>query len=260
MLIHTMAILWYSVLLAWNHTRVWSFYNLHVTINFFCTFNDSDVFIDQHIWLSMISLFFAWWWAWDKNFCMQPQCEQCMRHRKFRHSAYMYFESFHCCIEKVFRLKYRCAEKINICWCVASIITSRWLAIQFTSLTCWSSIYYLFISDAVAVYPRSLRAKRKKKTPPDRLKFRRNCIKLKFFYFYSYFNAFICSWYVSNTYHSLVNFQINSTYCIRSTPVYWSRLGRNCDGTDTYLPSSYSRLRVNICSIRVPSLPIWWRH
>ena len=54
-------------------------------------------------------------------------------------------------------------------------------------------------------------------------------------------NAFICSWYESNTYHSPVNVHVNAKYCIRSTPVYWSRLGRNCYGMDTYLPSSYSK-------------------
>ena len=54
-------------------------------------------------------------------------------------------------------------------------------------------------------------------------------------------NVFTCSWYASNTYHSPVNVHVTATYCIRSTPVYWSRLGRKCYGTDTYLPSSYSR-------------------
>ena len=57
----------------------------------------------------------------------------------------------------------------------------------------------------------------------------------------SYINAFICSWYVSNTFHSPVNVHVTSTYCIRSTPVYWSILGRNRYGTNTYLPGSYSR-------------------
>ena len=99
------------------------------------------------------------------------------------------------------------------------------------------------------------------------VKFRRNCIETLDFsisiyilLLHSLFNAFTCSWYISNTYHSPVNFQINSKFCIRSSPVYWSRLGRNCYGTDTYLPNSYSRLGVNICSVRVPLLPIWWRH
>ena len=57
----------------------------------------------------------------------------------------------------------------------------------------------------------------------------------------SYINAFTCSWCVSNTYHPSVSVHVTATYCIRSTPMYWSRFGRNCYGTDTYLPSSYSR-------------------
>ena len=57
---------------------------------------------------------------------------------------------------------------------------------------------------------------------------------------HSYINNFTCSWYVSNTYHSPVNVHVTATYCIHSNPVYWSKLGRNCYGTDTYLPSSYS--------------------
>ena len=104
-------------------------------------------------------------------------------------------------------------------------------------------------------------------TSPDRLKNRRNCIKTIDYYIsihilmlLSYINGFTCSWYVSNTYHSPVNVHVTATYGIPSTPVYWSRLGRNCYGTNTYLPISYSRLGVNICSVRVPSLPIWWRH
>ena len=109
--------------------------------------------------------------------------------------------------------------------------------------------------------------KTKKKKLPDCLRNRRNCIETLDFsisiyilLFQSFFNAFTCSWYVSITYQSAVNFHVNSTYCIRSTPVYWCRLGRNCCGTDMYLPSSYSRLGVKICYVRVPSLPIWWRH
>ena len=57
----------------------------------------------------------------------------------------------------------------------------------------------------------------------------------------SYINAFTCSWHISNTYHSPVNVHVTATYCIQSTAVYWSRLGRNCYRMDTYLPSSYSR-------------------
>ena len=106
----------------------------------------------------------------------------------------------------------------------------------------------------------------RKKTSPDCLKIRKTCIEtldflisIHILLLSSYFNAFTCSWYVSTTYHSPVNFHVNSTYCIRSTPVYWSRLGRSCYRTDTYLPSSYSGLGVHFCSVRVPSLPIWWR-
>ena len=100
----------------------------------------------------------------------------------------------------------------------------------------------------VAVYSRSLRAKRKKRTSPDRLKIRRDCIKTLDFsisiyiiMLHLFINAFKCSWYVSNTYHSPLIVHVSATYCIRSTPVYWSRLGRSCYGTDMYLPSCYSR-------------------
>ena len=66
MLFHTMAILWYSVWHAWNHTTLGCFYDLHVTINFYGTFYDFHVFIDHHTWLSMISMFFfVWWSTWD---------------------------------------------------------------------------------------------------------------------------------------------------------------------------------------------------
>ena len=117
---------------------------------------------------------------------------------------------------------------------------------------------------------RSISAKptgiKKEKDIPACLKTRRNCIEtldfsmsIDIIMLHSYFNAFTCSWYASNTYHSPVNLHINSTCCIRSTPMHWSRLGQNCYGTDTYLHSSYPRLEVNICSVRVPSLPIWWR-
>ena len=54
---------------------------------------------------------------------------------------------------------------------------------------------------------------------------------------HSYINAFTCSVYISSTYHSPVNVQVTATYCIRSTPIYRSRLGRNRYGTNTYLPS-----------------------
>ena len=57
MLFHTMAILWYRVWLVWNHTTLWSFYDLHVTINFYGSFYDFNVSIDHHIWFSMISYF-----------------------------------------------------------------------------------------------------------------------------------------------------------------------------------------------------------
>ena len=56
-----------------------------------------------------------------------------------------------------------------------------------------------------------------------------------------YFKASTCSWYVSNTHHSPVNVHVIAKYCIRSTPLYWSGLGRNSYGTDTYLPGRYSR-------------------
>ena len=79
---------------------------------------------------------------------------------------------------------------------------------------------------------------------------------------HSYNNAFTCSWYVSNTYHSPVNVHVTATYCIRSTTKYWSRLGRNRYGTDTYLPSSYCRSEYlfRTRSVRVPSLLVWRRH
>ena len=94
--------------------------------------------------------------------------------------------------------------------------------------------------DTVAVYPRNLRAKRKERISPDRLKIRGNCIKtidysicIYILKLNSYINAFTCSWCVSNTYHSPVNVHVTTTYWIRSTPVYWSRLGLNLYGTDT---------------------------
>ena len=49
MIFHTMAILWHSVRLAWNHTIVWCFYDLHVAINFYGTLYDFNVFIDHTI-------------------------------------------------------------------------------------------------------------------------------------------------------------------------------------------------------------------
>ena len=141
------------------------------------------------------------------------------------------------------------------------------------SFTCifWAHYFLFKIFFIVQWCCRSISAKptciKKKKDIPNCLKIGRNCIETLNFsvsiyilLLLSYFNAFTCSWYVSNTYHSPVNFHKNSTYCIRSTPVYWSRLGRNCYGTDTYLPGIYSRLGVNFCSVRVPSLPIWLRH
>ena len=100
----------------------------------------------------------------------------------------------------------------------------------------------------VAVYPRRLRAYncKKRKDIPDHLKIRENCIKTIYYSIsifiikiHSYINAFTCSWYISKTYHSPENVHVTATYCIHSTPVYWSRLGRNGYGTDTYLLSSY---------------------
>ena len=111
----------------------------------------------------------------------------------------------------------------------------------------WKAQTFFFATNAVAVYPRKAYGD-KERTSPDCLKIRKNCIKILDFSMYiyiimlhSYINAFTCSWYVSNTYHSPVNVYVTATYCIRSTLVYWSRLGWNCYGTDTYLPSSYSR-------------------
>ena len=71
--------------------------------------------------------------------------------------------------------------------------------------------------------------------------------KLRLFFFHLYnkvpfiYHRLSYSWYVSKTYQSPVNVHVTATYCVRSTPVYWSRLGRNSYGTDTYLHSSYSR-------------------
>ena len=45
------------------------------------------------------------------------------------------------------------------------------------------------------------------------------------------------------TYLSLVNVHVLFTNFSRSTPVYWSRLGRNFYGTDRFLPSSYNYSR-----------------
>ena len=96
---------------------------------------------------------------------------------------------------------------------------------------------------SVAVYPRSLRAKRMERTSPDRLNISGNCIKtidysisIYILMLYSYIIAFTCSWYLSNVYQSPVNVHVIVTYwyCIRSTPVYWSRLGWNRYGANTY--------------------------
>ena len=106
----------------------------------------------------------------------------------------------------------------------------------------------------VPVYPRRLRAYRKM-TSPDCLKIRRKCIKtLDFsisFYIillHSIINGFTCSWQVSNTYHSPVNILATATYYIRITPMYWSKLRRNCYETDKHLPSSYSRSENLFCT------------
>ena len=61
MLFHTMGILWYSVWLAWNHIKLWSFFDLDVTVDLYGTFYDFIVCIDHHIWLAMTSMFFVWW-------------------------------------------------------------------------------------------------------------------------------------------------------------------------------------------------------
>ena len=86
-------------------------------------------------------------------------------------------------------------------------------------------------------YPRTVR--KTEGTVSKRLDF---SISVYIILLHSYIKAFICSWYLSNTYHSPANVHVNATYCIRSTPVYWSTLRRNCHETDTYLPSSYSRI------------------
>ena len=122
----------------------------------------------------------------------------------------------------------------------------------------------LFVSLIYKTNCRSISAKPtsiKKRTTRGRLKIRTSDFSSSIFIIMlqSYINAFLCSWYVSNTYHSPINVHVTSTYFTRSTPLYWSRLGRNSYGTDRYLPNSYL-LGKNICSVRVPSLPIWWRH
>ena len=61
MLFHTMAILWCRIWLAWNYTKLWSFYDLHVTMSYYGSFYDFNVLIDHHIWLSMIFMIFVWW-------------------------------------------------------------------------------------------------------------------------------------------------------------------------------------------------------
>ena len=105
-----------------------------------------------------------------------------------------------------------------------------------------------FLDTAVALYPRRLPAWRKERTSSDRLKITRNFIEtidfsisIYIIMLQSYINAITCIWYVSNTYQSPVSFHVTAMYRVRSTPVYWSRLGRNRYGTNTYLPSNYSR-------------------
>ena len=103
---------------------------------------------------------------------------------------------------------------------------------------------------------------------------------------------------------------VSDTHYVRIIPVYWSRLGRNSNGTNGYSPTYFSSLislkvlylkliyvfinvnppfwelmqqlnwkwrcqwvysrcnykldkvtsKVNICSVRVPLVPTWWRH
>ena len=57
---------------------------------------------------------------------------------------------------------------------------------------------------------------------------------------HSYFHFFTCSGYVAYTYHAPVKVHVTATFCTRTTPMYWSRLGRKCYGANTYL-TSYSR-------------------
>ena len=52
MLLHTMAILGYHEWLAWNQTIVCSYYDSHITINFYGTFFDCKVFIYDFLWFS----------------------------------------------------------------------------------------------------------------------------------------------------------------------------------------------------------------
>ena len=66
---------------------------------------------------------------------------------------------------------------------------------------------------------------------------------------YSYINAFACSWYIRKTYHSPVKVHVIAYWShivywsivLYTDLVYWSRMGRNPYGANTYLLSSFSR-------------------
>ena len=129
-------------------------------------------------------------------------------------------------------------KDLPLSWTVACFVDSNprlYLSLGFTTFhLSWTVMFFIvnhpwsspsFVFKGVAVYPRSLRAYRKKRT--DCLKIKRNCIETLDFSIsshiiklQSYTNAFTCIWYVWNTYHSPVTFHVNSTYFIRSTPVY----------------------------------------
>ena len=89
---------------------------------------------------------------------------------------------------------------------------------------------------------------RKEKDIADRRKISWNCVKtiesslsISTLMLHSYIKAFTCSWYVSDTNHPPVNVHVTATYCIRSTPVYWSSLVGSRYESNTYLPISCSR-------------------
>ena len=106
-----------------------------------------------------------------------------------------------------------------------------------------------FLPNLLSLYSlcRSMSAKpagkccQRKRTSPCRPRTRWNCIKQETILFsiqiltvHLYINAFTCSWYVSYTYHPLVNIHVISMYRICTTPVYWSRMGPNRYGTNWY--------------------------
>ena len=115
-----------------------------------------------------------------------------------------------------------------------------------------TNIYCIFWGAIASDACHSISAKptgiKKKRTSLECLKIRGNCIETLDYFIstnllklHSKTNAFKGSWYVSITYHSSINVHLTATYCIRSTLLYWSRLGRNRYGANTYLPNSHSR-------------------